>query len=233
MENSGFGRLISVFTSPGKTFASIAERPTWIQPLVLVLVLSIAVTAVVTPRMDMGSIIRQSIEDSGRELTPEQMDKAVEQGAKFAKIGPIVGVVFQPVVFLLLALIFWVVFKLAGGDFSFGVSFSVVLHALLPGSLAALLSIPVVMSKSTLSYEQVKSGSFLTSNLAAFAPPGTKHGLLSLLSSIDVFSLWSLILLVIGYRIAAKVSKGTAIGVVVGLWAVYVLCKVGFAAAFG
>jgi hypothetical protein len=233
MENSGFGRLISVFTSPGRTFASIAARPTWIQPLVFVLLVTIGVTAIVTPKMDMGSIIRQSIEDSGRELTPEQMDKAVEQGAKFAKIGPIIGVVSQPIIFLLLALIFWVVFKLSGGEFSFPASFSVVLHALLPNSLAALLSIPVVMSKSTLSYEQVKAGSFLSSNLGAFAPAGTKHGLLSLLSSIDVFSLWSLVLLIIGYRIAAKVSKGTAIGVVVGLWALYVLGKVGFSAAFG
>src|SRR5436190_16003021 len=132
MENSGFGRLISVFTSPGKTFASIAERPTWIQPLLCVLLVSIAVTAIVTPRMDMGSIIRQSIEDSGRQLTPEQMDTAVERGSKLAKIGPIIGVASQPIIFLFLALIFWVVFKLSGGEFSFPVSFSVVLHALLP-----------------------------------------------------------------------------------------------------
>jgi len=233
MENSGFGRLISVFTSPGKTFASIAQRPTWIPPVVVVLLLSIAASAVVMPRMDMRSVIRQSIEDSGRDMTPEQIDMAAEKGAQFGKVFAVIGIVFQPILFLLLALIFWVVFKLAGGDFSFPVSFSVVTHGLLPGALAALLTIPVVLSKSTLSYEQVKTGSFLTSNLAAFAPPGTKHGLLSLLSSVDVFSLWSLVLLVIGYRIAAKVSKASAIGVVVGLWAVYVLCKAGFAAAFG
>ncbi len=233
MENSGFGRLISVFTSPGRTFASIAQRPTWIPPVLIVILISIAATAVVMPRMDMRSVIRQSIEDSGRNMTPEQIDMAVEQGAKFAKVGPIVGIVFQPIIFVLIALIFWVLFKLAGGDFTFPVSFSVVTHGMLPGALAALLSIPVVMSRSTLSYEQVKTGSFLTSNLAAFAPAGTKHGLLALLSSIDIFSIWSLILLIIGYRTVAKVSKGTAIGVVVGLWAVYVLCKVGFSAAFG
>ena len=29
MENSSFGRLIGVLVSPGKTFRSIAERPTW------------------------------------------------------------------------------------------------------------------------------------------------------------------------------------------------------------
>ncbi|MEO8505248.1 MAG: YIP1 family protein [Acidobacteriota bacterium] len=232
MEESAFGRLIGAIVSPVKTFASIALRPTWLAPMAALVLAAVLVTLVVTPRMDMRSIIKQSIEESGRDLTPEQMDNAVEQGAKFAKIGPIVGIIAQPIVLLIIALVFWVGFKLAGGEFGFGTSFSVTTHAMLPGVLSALLSIPVVMNKPTLGYDEVKTGSFLMSNLGAFAPTGTHRALVSLLSSIDVFSIWTLILLVIGYRAAAKVSKGTAIGVVVGAWAVYVLCKVGFSAAF-
>ncbi len=232
MENSGFGRLIGVFISPGKTFASIAQRPTWLAPQIVMILLAIAVTTIVTPRIDMRAFIRQSIEESGRNMTPQQLDAAVEQGAKFAKVGPIIGIVAQPIVMLLISLIFWVIFKLSGGDFSFATSFSVTSHGMLPGTLAALLSIPVVLSKSALTYDEVKTGSFLMSNLGSFAPVGTGHALLSLLSSIDVFPIWSLILLVIGYRIAAKTSRGATIGIVVGTWLVYVLCKVGLTAAF-
>lgn len=232
METSAFGRLVGVFTSPGKTFASIAAKPNWLAPVLAGLIAGIALTAVVFPRMDMRQIVRQSIEESGREIPPEQMDVIVERGAKVAKVGPVVGIVSQPILLLIIAGLFLVIFKLAGGDPTFAGSFSVAAHGLLPNALGALLSIPVVMSKATLGYEQVKTGSFLASNLGALAPEGTNRALLGLLSSIDVFSIWSLVLLVIGYRAAAKVSKGTAIGVVVGVWAVYVLCKVGLTAVF-
>jgi hypothetical protein len=233
MENSAFGRLIGVFVAPGKTFASIAQRPTWLAPVLAGLLCGIALTAVMMPRIDMRQIVKQSIEESGRDMTPEQMDVAVERGAKVGKFFASVGVVFQPIALLIVALVFWVLLKLAGGDLPFGTSFSVAAHGLLPNAVSALLSIPVIMSKSTLGYEQVKTGSFLASNLGAFAPEGTKRAVLSLLSSLDVFSIWSLILLVIGYRLAAKVSKGSAIAVVVGAWVFFVLCKVGLAAAFG
>jgi hypothetical protein len=33
--DSGFGRLIGVLVSPGKTFESIARRPTWLVPLLV------------------------------------------------------------------------------------------------------------------------------------------------------------------------------------------------------
>ena len=81
-----------------------------------------------------------------------------KSSAKFAKIGPVIGVVSQPIVLLIIAAVFWVMFKLAGGDFDFGTSFAVTSYGMMPGAVAALLSIPVVMSKSTLSYQEVKAG---------------------------------------------------------------------------
>ena len=54
----------------------------------------------------------------------------------------------------------------------------------------------------------------------------------SLLQSLDAFSIWVIVLLVLGYAIAAKVSRGKAAGLVVTLWALYVLGKAGFTALF-
>jgi len=107
-------------------------------------------------------------------------------------------------------------------------SLAVTLHGLVPGAVAALLSIPVVLGSETLEYEAVKSGSLLASNAAVFAPEDAGPVLTSVLGSLDVFSLWTMALLVIGYRLAAKVTRGTAIGAVVGLWLVYVLGKAAF-----
>jgi Yip1 domain len=231
MEESGFGRLFAVLFAPTKTFESIARRPTWVLAIVVFVALALAVTVVVTPRVDMAEIMRASMESSGREVDVEKLEAATSFMEKFQwplAIGS--ALVVQPAIYFLLGLIFWVAFKVGGGDMNYQTSLAVALHGFVPGAVAALLTIPVVLGRDSLDYEMVKTGSFLASNAAAFAPEGSGAFATSLLSSLDVFSFWSLALLTIGYRLAAKVSRGTAIGVIVGLWAVYVLGKSGFAA---
>ena len=57
--------------------------------------------------------------------------------------------------------------------------------------------------------------------------------LASLASSIDLFSIWCAILLVIGYSVVGKVSRGKAAGAVIGLWVLWIAIKVGWAAIAG
>lgn len=229
MEESAFGRLASVLFAPTKTFESIVRRPTWVVALVVFVLLALAVTAVVTPRLDIGEVMRASMEESGREVDAEQLESMTAFMEKFQwpmAIGS--ALIFQPAMYFLLALIFWVTFKVLGGELGYKTSLAVTLHGLVPGAVAALLSIPVVLGSESLDYETVKSGSLLASNAAVFAPEDAGPALTSVLGSLDVFSLWTMALLVIGYRLAAKVTRGTAIGAVVGLWLVYVLGKAAF-----
>jgi FtsH-binding integral membrane protein len=62
--------------------------------------------------------------------------------------------------------------------------------------------------------------------------PRNKAALHALLQSVDLFSIWTLILLVIGFSLAAKVSRKSAAAVVIVVWILFVLGKVGFAALF-
>ena len=54
----------------------------------------------------------------------------------------------------------------------------------------------------------------------------------ALLSSIDVFSLWMVFLLAVGFGVASKKTTGSAIWGVAVPWIVIILCKVGWAAMF-
>jgi hypothetical protein len=49
---------------------------------------------------------------------------------------------------------------------------------------------------------------------------------------LDVFAIWTLILTAIGFSVAnpKKVSKGTAYGIVFGIWIAYFVIRVGLAA---
>lgn len=231
MEQSSWGRLVGVLTSPTNTFRSIGEKPTWVAPLLVLILLGLATSAMMSGKMDWGEITRDSIEARGQEIPEDQLEGIIDfqekAGPIFMYVGSLVG---QPALFLVIALVFMVLFKTLGGEVTFLKSFSVVLHSMMPRAVMALLSIPVILGKSEFGFEQLKTGSLLTSNLGALAPEDASSSMVALLSSIDVFSIWVLVLLVIGFGTVAKVSRGAAAGGVIGLWVVYILGKVGLSA---
>ncbi len=236
MENNSLGRVVAVLTSPAKTFASIAERPTWLVPMLLLVVLGLASTLLSAPKIDWDASIRAQLEQSSAQLSDDQIADQIEIVEKFSKVAMLVVAGVVPWIFYpLVALIFLGLLKVVGGEVGFKTSLGVLLYGYIPWVLATLLSLPVVASRDQLTTEELQDG-LLMSNLAAFASPDTNPVLRSLLGSIDVFSAWTLILLTIGYAVAAKVSKGRAAICIVGLWAVWVAGKVGLTAvgqAFG
>ena len=74
----------------------------------------------------------------------------------------------------------------------------------------------------------------IATNLAAFFPDGTSKVLLTLGKQIDVFTIWILLLLAIGFAAVnpRKLKFGGAFGIAFGVWAAYVLVRVGVAFVF-
>jgi hypothetical protein len=231
MGDTSFGRIVGALTSPTRTFGQIAERPTWLVALVVLVAVGVLSGALISGKIDWEQVTRDSLEQQGQQLSEEQLERIIDFQERFGPVmsiaGPLVGV---PIIYLLVALVFMVVFKVLGGDLTFVKSLAVVVHGMLPRGVAGLLSIPVILGRDDFDFEELQDGSVLASNLAAFAPEDAGPGLMALLSSFDLFSVWAVVLLVIGYAIAARVSKGAAAGGVVGLWLIYVLGKVGLAA---
>ena len=231
MEDSSFGRLVGAIASPNKTFASIAKRPTWALPFFVLMLLAIALTTIMVPKMDMEEAVRASLEDSSQSMSEAEIEQAVAIGAKFGWVGSVVAIVFQPIVYLIVALVLMVAFKLAGGEIDFRTSWAASLHGWMPMALMTIVMIPVVMGMSEVSAEAVQSGQLLRSNLGFLAPEGAK-ALRAVLSSLDFFGLWTVATMSIAFRHAAKVTLATSATVVTCLWAVVVLGKVGFALIF-
>lgn len=227
LTDSSWGRLAGALLQPGATFRSIAARPTWVVPLVVLLVIQIFAVWLMFERVDATEMARQQIEASGQEL-PAGAD--LEQMAGMQKnVGMGCAILVAPVGYLLVALLLMVIFKLVGGEIDFKRSFSVTLHAMLPLAVGGLLMIPVLFGLEEVSSEQMQTGSVLASNLAVFAPEDASPALVAVLASFDVFSLWVVILLVIGFSIASGVSTGTSAGVVVLLWLLWIGAKAALA----
>jgi hypothetical protein len=81
-----------------------------------------------------------------------------------------------------------------------------------------------------LTQDEARNLAFLTDNLAAVAPEGTGRVALALLASVNLFSIWAIVLLVFGYSIVARVSRTAAAAVVAIVWLLGVALKVALVA---
>ncbi len=226
MEHSSFGRMITVLTSPTRTFQSIAERPTWAVPLLVLIVLGLVSVALVVPKMDWEATAQARLELSGREISPEELDLKIRTAKELANSGVLYFwvFVFMWIAQALTAAIFLGLLRLAGGWMKFKTSFSVSLYSSMPGAVAIVLSIPFLLAKERFVDDGLDRG-VLMSNLAWLPGADSNVVLGSLASSADLFSFWSIALLTIGYAVAAKVSRGRAAVCVVGLWLLWVAFK--------
>ncbi len=232
-------RLVGAIFTPAETFRGIRERPTWVLVLIVFLLLGGAAGFLAMQRIDpqaQRSEMRQQLEKRG--LEGDELDQGVERAeAVTERFGPVlvgVGLVASVLGYLLITLVLWLGLRLAGGELTFLQGFSVTLHGLIPAqALKSLILIPVLLSLGSVDPRALQSGSILQSNLAFLAPEGASRAVATLLGSLDIFSLWTVALLVLGMSLVGRVSKSTSALVVVGAWVVWVGLKVGWFSLFG
>jgi hypothetical protein len=229
MEDSGFGRIASVLWAPGKTFASIAARPTWWQALLLLTVLGVVSVYVGFTKVDPSEITRQ-LEEQGRPMPPNMTEETLYEISKWTAV--VGAAVVAPVVYFGAAFLWWLGLRLLGSETDYRRSLSVAVHGFMPFALPALIGIVVALGRSSVSMEELQSGQLVASNLGVLASEETSKVALALLTSVDLFSIWCIALLTLGYQVVARVSRGTALGVVLTVWLLAVAIKVGFTAAF-
>ena len=94
---SSVGRIFGAIFNPKPTFESIAQRPTWILPLVLFSLLSIVTIFIFGQRVGWRSFMVRQDQQNSRlqkqmdQMTPEQREKILDQQTKIAPIFGYVG----------------------------------------------------------------------------------------------------------------------------------------------
>lgn len=231
---SPLGRLIGVFFSPKVTFEDIARRPSWILPVVVMTVLGVGVGFVMNQKVDWRDVASKRIEESPRaaNLSPEQKEQQVAMSAKISPgIAYGIGVVWPVLQAVVVGAIFLLAYNLIGGAGArFGTSLGITAHAYFPWILYSLLFILILFLKApgTVDLENP-----IATNVGAFLPESTPKALMALGKSIDIFSLWTLLLVSIGFAaVNPKKLKGKALTIAVAVWAVYTAVKMGGAWIF-
>ena len=219
-------RPINVLLDPSSTFASIARRPTWVAPLLILILLGSLVSTLTLGKIDATQAVREQFTAQGRTASREQIDQGVTFFENLRGVAALVTVLGFPVIMMLVALVFWFAFQLAGQEMTYATSLSVTLHGMMPMAVASLLTLPVILSRDSIPAREMMSGNVLVSNLSVLASSDAAPAWVAFLSSIDLFSLWTVVLLVMGYRTAAKASTTKACAVVSLIWLSYISLKI-------
>ncbi|HAR98951.1 MAG TPA: hypothetical protein DCS11_08685 [Syntrophus sp. (in: bacteria)] len=226
--------FVKTFIEPAKAFAALKEKPFVALAMTVMLLATLGTVWVVTTHLDEGAMrgqMREAMEKHGRTMTDAQLDEMMAGQAKFRWLGAPIATTGAAIVYLLVALVFFLVFKMLDSDMSYKQSLSVTVHGFLPGLIGAVLLIALILKAGTVDPQAAET--LLKSNLGFLADPDSQKILFKLLSSIDLFSLWSLGLLTLGFgTVTGKGWKG-ALPVTVGLWALYLAGKIGLAMVFG
>lgn len=232
-----FSRVAGVFFEPKKTFEDIARRPTFVVPMVLVILFGVVYSMQIGQRIGWERIVRHQQEASSRsqQATPEQREQGVAIGVKIAQVaqyaGPILGV---PIYCLVAAgVLLGIVAGIMSAPVKFKQVFAVMAWSGMPGILVSVLGVVVIYMKNP---DDFNVSNPLAFNPGAFMDPQTGSKFLySVATSIDLFSFWTIFLIATGLKAAAgkKLSFGGALFSVLLPWGVVVLIKGAFAGMFG
>jgi hypothetical protein len=231
-------RVTNIFTAPSKTFADIkAGHKSWWLPFILYVILGFAFYGVVNAKVGMRQVSENQVklspkaEDQMAQLTPEQREQrmkistAITQGLFLG--GPIflliMGVVISAVMLGTINFGF-------GGRAKFGSVFTVWMYAMLPSCIKTILGIAVLFAGTAPESFNIKN--FAPTNLGAFLPPDINAGLYSLATSIDVITIWTLVLVGVGTAMVAGVKRSSGYIASFGWWGLLVIIGAGIAAAF-
>jgi len=232
---SPLGRVVGVLFSPKATFEDIVRKPSWLLPVVIATILGIASTVVLNQRINWRDYILQQIDKSPRaaQLSTEQKQQQAEVSAKVTvyivyAVGALGSVLFALIVGAVMMLAYNV---LAGAGATFSQSLGIAAHTLLVGIVSTPIFLLVLLLRPP---GTVDPENPVATNVAAFLPEESAKWLIALCKSIDIFTIWTLVLLAIGFAAVnpRKLKGGKPYVVAFSVWGVMVVVKVLWAFIF-
>jgi hypothetical protein len=213
----GLGAVPLLFTRPAEAFAGLRPRPKWIGVLGLIVVLVALSTWIqLAQQLEFGAEITiRTMERFGAPEDAIEETLASLPDPDSLTIGDIAGqvapaVITIVVVFFVGTAVLHLVAKIAGADPGFRLSLTVYALAFVPLALGVLVKSLLVRASDTM---EVTLG-------PGILFPGLDYNSLPaiLLDLLDVFSLWNLVLLAVGARVAYRVSSTAGWGISGTLW---------------
>ncbi len=203
---------MDIFMAPTKVFTSLKEKPEWVTPFIIVLVI-VALSAVLTVSMTRETIVATQ-EEAMRErgMTDEQIEQAIKvaSGPVLTITSAVGAAIFVVIILLVLAFVLNLFIPMFGGTGAFKIVFSVV-------CFSALIKVPAAILKMILI--SIKNSPYVTTSLALFVPGLAKDSFgYQLLAGFDFFVIWEMIVVALGISITNAIKRKNAYILVFIIW---------------
>ena len=222
-------RIINTFVDPVKTFTDLNRGSAWLLAFLLSVIISYGFVAAVAMKVTFEQANENEMKLSPKQMErieqmpPADRDRAMQMGVTITKWVSYLYPIAAFIGIALTALILMAVFNFGmGGSVTFGKAIAVVVYAQLVLAIKGLLvAISLFAGKDP---ENFTFSNPLASNLGYFIDVNAHPALYRFGSSMDIFMIWYVVLLGIGFAcVSGKVKRGTGIMVVTGLWLAWVL----------
>ena len=228
-------RIIDTFIAPSKTFTDIRRSASWWAPWLLISLCSLVFIYAIARQVTFEQISKNQISHSKRadqfdKQPPDQQERQLQISSKiiqgFGYGSPLLILFFS----LISTVVLWATFKVAAGaETTFGQAYAITIYAGLPGVIGAILGSIALFAG--VNPEGFDINNPVGTNLAYYLDADTTGKFIrGMASSIDVITIWTLILTAIGYTCTSnKVKRSTALMIVIGWYLAYKLITSGLA----
>ena len=128
-----------------------------------------------------------------------------------------------------MAAVFFLMLKIVGSEADYSRTLSTTLYGYWPATLVALVLTSVLVQRLG-KVPQEELANVVKANLGAFLSPDAPAWLLAAGSTISIFNIWAVVLLIIGFSAVGKISKGKAAVVTLVPWGAWIVAKAAIAA---
>ena len=199
-EISVVGRILRVFYAPSETFEAVSERRTaadWLVPTLMLAAVMYVCMHLVAP-----IYISEAMEEARQQMPAEQVDK-IESSEDAMRISGLIGGVIGPFGMLFIgAAMYLLVGKLLGGLLNYGQCLAIVAYTSLIAIPQYIVTTPLALAQETTKV-QLGLGMFLSEE-ARESFGG------ALLSSIDPFLIWMIVVAGLGLSIVGQIERNRA-----------------------
>jgi hypothetical protein len=227
-------RIINTFIAPSKTFTDLRRSASWWAPWLVISIFSLIFIYAIGKQVGFEQVSRNQVAHSSRadqfeKLTADQQAKQLQLSSKiisFFAYGSPVLILFY---FLIETVVLWATFKVgAAAETSFGQAYAIIMYSGLPGVIGAILG--TISLFAGVNPEGFDINNPVGTNLAYYLDPETTGKFVrGLASSIDLFNIWAIVLIGIGFACTSKVKRSTAIMIVAGWYLAFKLITSGLA----
>ncbi|HEY3938480.1 MAG TPA: YIP1 family protein [Bryobacteraceae bacterium] len=213
----------SFFIDPAGAARRVHSKWFWIGPLVVFSIVSVIVGIMLMP------IVQHALEMNPPRpnVTPEQYQKGLAISAVIQKVFIYLAPAFRALLFALQAAILLAASSVMSVGAKFRQLFNLVAGCGLIQALAAIAALVVLKAKGEITSVAELQPAL---GLDIFLPEGTNKFVMAFLGYFSVFEIWWIVMLVLIFAAAFRVSKGKSLAAVAPLVLLNLLWKVGAAA---